>query len=54
LKGFHLQTLFFYWICCVCLSLAIFLEIVDRFKGNKLRAQDFKATYITKVMKEKI
>jgi hypothetical protein len=33
------------------MSFAIFLEAADRFKGKKLTGKDFRATYITKVMK---
>ena len=52
LQGFHLQTLFFYLIACLCVAFAIFLQTADRFRGNKLSKKDFKKTYINKVMKE--
>lgn len=52
LKGFHLQTLFFYLISCLCVVFAIYLETADRFRGNKLRKKDFRKTYISKIMNE--
>ena len=37
LQGFHVQTLFFFVISCICLAASIFLETADRFRGNKLK-----------------
>lgn len=52
LKGFHLQTQFFYLVSCLCVVFAIYLETADRFRGNKLRRKDFRKTYISSIMKE--
>jgi hypothetical protein len=52
LEVFHLQSLFFYFMCCICMILVIFLETADRVRGNNLTKKDFRATYISKVMKE--
>ena len=50
LAGFHVQSLFFFFMSCVCLSASILLETADRFRGNKLKKKNFRKKYIRTVM----
>ena len=51
-KGFHLQTLFFFIISCICTAVSIVLKGVDLTTGRKLDIRDFRKQYLQKVLGE--
>lgn len=53
LKAFHLQTLFFFIIACLCFSASIWLKAADYLTGDKLDVRDFRKEYVNKVLKER-
>lgn len=51
-KGFHLQTLFFFVISCICTGVCLILKSVDVTSGCKLDVKDFRKKYIQKLLSE--
>ncbi len=51
-KGFHLQTLFFFVISCVCTGISLILKSIDVTSGNKLDVKDFRKKYIKKLLSD--
>ena len=49
-NGFHLQTLFFFLVSCVCTGVSIILKGVDLTSGSKLDIKDFRKQYLKKVL----
>ena len=45
-RGFHLQTLFFFLISCLCFGLSLILKAVDLTTGEKLDVKDFRKIYL--------
>jgi len=53
-QGFHLQTLFFFLISCICLGVSILLKAIDVTSGRRLDVKDFRKQYLKKFLKEDI
>lgn len=51
-KGFHLQTLFFFVISCLCVGVSIILKGIDLTSGCRLDVKDFRKQYVQKILKE--
>lgn len=49
-QGFHLQTLFFFLISCLCTGMSLILKGVDLTTGRKLDIKDFRRQYLQKVL----
>ena len=49
-RGFHLQTLFFFVISCVCSGISLILKAIDVTSGRKLDVKDFRKQYIKKIL----
>jgi len=50
--GFHLQTLFFFLVSCICTGVSIILKGVDVTSGSRLDIKDFRKQYLKKVLGE--
>ena len=50
IDGFHLQTLFFFIISCVCVGVSIILKAWDITNGRRLDVKDFRKQYIKKIL----
>jgi hypothetical protein len=51
-KGFHLQTLFFFLVSCLCTGISFILKSVDLTTGGKLDVKDFRKQYLKNVLGE--
>jgi len=51
-RGYHLQTLFFFVISCLCGGVSLILKAVDVTSGRKLDVKDFRKQYIKKILSE--
>jgi MFS family permease len=49
-KGFHLQTLFFFLVSCLCTGVAIVLKAVDLTTGRRLDIKNFRKQYLKQVL----
>lgn len=51
-QGFHLQTLFFFLISCICFGVSLLLKAVDVTSGRRLDVKDFRKHYLQKFAKQ--
>jgi MFS family permease len=51
-EGFHLQTLFFFLVSCLCVGMSFILKGIDMASGRKLDVKDFRKQYLQKILKD--